>query len=172
MISSIQQSCQKLRSIMITPSIPTISNRLTFTSIKARRIQNGNKAFTLIEVLVVMLIIAILLSLIIGIAAYAKRSAMEKKTAADIEKINMALQEYTLKYGVYPDSTPTKGNARYWTNAAVIGQFMQQGVFVSFIDPFGSDYVYRTPGDRLSYSLLSPGFDRVVGTGDDIETGR
>lgn len=60
------------------------------------------KGFTLIEMLVVIVIIAILTGLVFKLMGYASDRAAISQTAATIEKVRAALEEFYAEYGQYP----------------------------------------------------------------------
>lgn len=64
--------------------------------------RNSISAFTLIELLTVMAIIAILAGLVVGISSIANRNAIESRTRAEIKAMETALETYKADYGAYP----------------------------------------------------------------------
>lgn len=60
------------------------------------------RAFTLIEMLVVIAIIAVLAGMIFKMVQIAKRNADKANTIAKLEKLAMALNEFKAEYGIYP----------------------------------------------------------------------
>ena len=72
-------------------------------------------AFTLIEIMVVMVIIMILMGIVIGTAKYAQTKAARSRTQAEIAAMENALESYKNDNGAYPPSTTTRdsgsGNA-------------------------------------------------------------
>ena len=68
-------------------------------------------AFTLIEILVVILIIAALAALILPLAGAVRRSAFIKSTQTQMSQIETALESYHSAYGFYPP-----GSSRSLTN--------------------------------------------------------
>src|SRR5688572_24620995 len=59
-------------------------------------------AFTLIELLVVISIIALLASLIVGLAAYAGRSNIRTRVRAELNQVITAIDAYKAHFGHYP----------------------------------------------------------------------
>ncbi len=59
-------------------------------------------AFTVVELLVVMLIIALLAALILGAVHHAQKSSRIAKTKADLAAISTALEQYHSDFKVYP----------------------------------------------------------------------
>jgi prepilin-type N-terminal cleavage/methylation domain-containing protein len=74
------------------------------------RILNGKKAFTLIEVLVVISIIVFLISIVTLSGSRARARARDARRVADINTIRDALVLHLSLYGFYPDLEPCKYN--------------------------------------------------------------
>jgi len=123
------------------------------------------KAFTLIELMLVVIIIGVLASLVVprltGRAERARRIAAE----ADVKRnIPSALDLYEMDTGEYPsdlsalvaDSSSVAG----W-NGPYLKKFPK--------DPWGNPYHYKYPGEHsVDYDLASGGRDGVMGSEDDI----
>src|SRR5437870_3741912 len=62
----------------------------------------GLRAFTVVELLVVIFIIALLAFLILGAVHHAQRSSRISKTKADLAAISTALEQYHSDFKVYP----------------------------------------------------------------------
>lgn len=63
-----------------------------------------NKAFTLIELLIVIAIIGLLSSIVLASLAQARMKARDAKRIADLNQIRVALELYYNDYGYYPQS--------------------------------------------------------------------
>ena len=127
----------------------------------------NQKGFTLIEILLVVIIIGILVSLAAPRLAGRSEEARKQAANSDINGgIALALDLYELDNGGYPskleDLVTKPGNAGNWK-----GPYLKKGLPN---DPWGSPYVYRTPGSHNSdsYDLYSVGKDKQEGTEDDI----
>jgi prepilin-type N-terminal cleavage/methylation domain-containing protein len=59
-------------------------------------------AFTLLELMIVIVIILILAGLIVGGAGYAQRASAENRARAEVRALELALQSYKLDNGAYP----------------------------------------------------------------------
>jgi prepilin-type N-terminal cleavage/methylation domain-containing protein len=70
---------------------------------KTPRLNSARAAFTLIELLIVVTIIALLFALTVGGFSYAQRSAARSKTAATIKAVQSALERYNTEFGEYPE---------------------------------------------------------------------
>src|SRR5579862_2924362 len=69
-----------------------------------------NLAFTLIELLTVMTVIAILAGLILSVAGYVQRKGGMSRAQAEIKALEGAAENYKTDNGIYP-SDPTPGTA-------------------------------------------------------------
>jgi len=111
----------------------------------------GNKGFSLIELLVVMLIIGLLASLV-GPKIFGQvDKARQKDAQAQIELLGQALDLYRLENHRYP--TTSEG-------LEAIETYLKKKVPK---DPFSNPYVYRSPGEHGEYDLLSFGADNAEG---------
>ncbi|NKB25443.1 MAG: type II secretion system protein GspG [Kiritimatiellae bacterium] len=127
-------------------------------------IQRGHEGFTLIEILLVVVIIAILASLAIPRLGGRVREARTAAARTDIESIGTALRLYELDNGAYPSSLQgliTSSGSKNWK-----GPYLDKGTPK---DPWGNGYVYQFPGQNNShgYDLKSLGPDGSA-SGDDI----
>jgi general secretion pathway protein G len=125
-------------------------------------------AFTLVEMLLVLVILATLAAIVIP--KMAGRSQQAKVTAAQtqISSIEMALDAFEVDNGYYPrtggldDLLNQPANAPSWK-----GPYLKKGVP---LDPWGTAYVYEYPGKHNAngYDISSAGPDGRAGTDDDI----
>lgn len=128
---------------------------------------SSTQGFTLIELLVVMIIIGLLASLVAP-KMFNKIDSSKVKTArAQIELLGTALDSYRLDNSTYPTTEqgvevlrnkPT--NVKTWD-----GPYLPKNVP---LDPWGNDYIYKSPGDHNDYDLSSYGGDNQVG-GEDTD---
>jgi general secretion pathway protein G len=128
--------------------------------------QNQNRAFTLIEMLLVVTIIGILAALVVPNLIHRADEARITKTRADIKGgIANALGIYEMDNGVFPkslqDLVQQPSDAKNW-----------RGAYVATlpIDSWGHPYIYYYPGKHNpnAIDLLSAGPDGKEGTDDDI----
>ena len=128
---------------------------------------SNNRGFTLIELMLVVIIIAVLAAMVVPKLAGRSEQARATAAGADIESnLAMALDLYELDNGVYPDEliwlikepTPEPPN---WN-----GPYIKKKPK----DPWGQEYHYKFPGDhnKDSYDLWSMGRDKSEGGGDDV----
>lgn len=65
-------------------------------------VKSGGRAFTLVEMLVVLTIIMILAALMMGGYTYAMRSSKRRVTTGTFEAIKLTLERYFTEFGEYP----------------------------------------------------------------------
>ncbi len=128
---------------------PCTSCRIT----KGHRSTRDQRAgFTLVELLAVIMIIAVLGGIVLGIAGYAARRSEDSRARADLQLLRNALEEYRLERGAYPAMDMITLN----TWEAELGDFTNQFVDLTFMDPWGEPYQFRNQG-RFSFDLYSMG---------------
>ena len=136
-------------------------------SLVRRRRLGSEAGFTLIELLVVLVILGLLAALA-GPRVLGYLSGARTDTAKlQIENLGQALELYKLDNGNYPSTS--QGLAALVT--APSGTPTWRGPYLTKSelpkDPWGRDYVYRSPGERGPYDLTSLGSDGTPGgTGD------
>jgi general secretion pathway protein G len=128
--------------------------------------------FTLIEILVVIVVLAVLASLVAPNVFRHVGAAKEGTARSQVEMLGAALDAYRLDNGRYP--TTEQGLEALWTVPASEprpanwrGPYLRKAVPR---DPWDKPYLYRSPAteSRGGYDLLSLGADgRAGGTGED-----
>ena len=139
--------------------------------------RNLRSAFTLVELMTAIAIIAILVGLIFGIAGYAMRKANQSRAVADMEKIKNALEEYRAVYGLYPANTVANDSTTWISNLwrhsppfLVLKGWNNPSSNYPALDPWGNDYRYYHDVDgnpnyathnnsKFGYDLWSEGPD-------------
>ena len=122
-----------------------------------------NKGFSLIEVLVSIVIIAILGS-IIGPKILGKPDeAKVLKARADVSSISSALMEFNQNEGRYP--TEEEGLSALVNKTSTSKNWKQYGYIYkeNLMDPWGNKYIYKIPGDNWYFGVMSLGKDGVPG---------
>jgi len=127
------------------------------------------QAFTLLEIMLVVTIIALLLAAAIKFMAPNVDIAKRVRVAGDIQAIKTSLLAYQGINGFYP--TTEQGLQALVTAPSTDPQPLRWQQFMEQVptDPWGMPYVYRCPGqkDPTRYDLFSVGPDRIADTEDD-----
>ncbi len=127
------------------------------------------RGFTLLELLVVIVIIG-LLAAYVGPKYFAQLGKSEVTVAkAQIEAFGKALDTLRLDMGRYP--TTEEGMAALLVKPAAAtswnGPYLAKSIPN---DPWGRPYLYRSPGSKGEYEILSNGKDgQPGGAGDDAD---
>lgn len=127
-------------------------------------------AFTLIELLLVMVILAILAAIVVPKFVNRSKDAKISAAKASISSFESALETFNVDMGRYP--TASEGLQVLRTPPSDASDW--KGPYVTKDignDPWGNPYIYRCPGQHNSsgYDLLSTGPDGKEGGGDDID---
>lgn len=143
---------------------------------KRKLSQSGlrRRAFTLLEVLMVVVIIGILAALVVPNFFGAQEGAKEDLTRALVDSgVNGTLDMYRMHMGRYPttdeglaaliEEPDDEELAEKWR-----GPYLKEGAKLQ--DAWGNDLIYESPGqyNENTYDLSSPGKDAQEGTEDDI----
>ncbi len=118
--------------------------------------------FTLVELLLVLMILALIGGLVLpGIIGKAE-SAKAKAAASQVNRLAMAVESYYLDTGSTPDSLEMlvneSGDVKGWNGPYVKSSLLK--------DPWGREYQYRYPGEHGEFDLISLGADGQPG-GED-----
>jgi general secretion pathway protein G len=127
------------------------------------------QGFTLLEIMLVVSIIVIILGVAISKLGNTTGVAKAMRVQADVQAIKTQLQLYESMNGFYP--TTEQGLQALVTQPQNDPRPMRWYQLFRELpkDPWGSDYIYRCPGQKSpdSYDLFSPGPDRKGDTADD-----
>jgi len=132
---------------------------LRFARSARRTVQRG---FTLLELLVVMAIIGLLAGYV-GPRYFAQIGKSEVKAArAQIDALEKALDQYRLDTGHYPSQDQglaaiikKPANEPRWD-----GPYLKKDLP---LDPWGRPFIYKIPGERGEFELVSLGKDGAAG---------
>lgn len=126
-------------------------------------------AFTLIELLLVLVILGILAAVIVPKFAGRQEQARKSRAVTDVKNIETALDTFEIDNGRFPTSEEglqalitQPGSLTNWH-----GPYLKGG---STKDPWGNAYVYRYPGTNNpnGYDLFSTGQDGKDSSGNEI----
>lgn len=118
------------------------------------------KGFTLIELVVVILILAILAALIVPRIVGRTDDAKRAKAASDISTLRSQVQVYKVDVGTFPEqlmdlrTRPSEGSDG-WR-----GPYLDKELPT---DPWGNEYDYQVTSDGENFTILSYGQDGAPG---------
>ncbi len=124
---------------------------------EARR--NGQRGFTLVELLLVLVILALIAGLVLpGIIGKAE-SAKAKAASSQISRISMSVESFYLDTGSTPDSIEDLVNepagVSGWNGPYIKNSLLK--------DPWGRPYQFRAPGEHGDFDIWSFGADGQQG---------
>ena len=139
--------------------------------IRSRSRKDGERGFTLVEILVVITIIALIMSLVGPRVLNYLTESKVKAAKIQMQSFSSALDLLYLDTGRYPSSAeglavlvkPTSAMAG-WNGPYLKGASVPN-------DPWGKPYLYRSPTERAKYEIMSYGADGQeggTGTAADI----
>jgi general secretion pathway protein G len=119
----------------------------------------ASRGFTLVELLLVLVILALIGGLVLpGIIGKAE-GAKVKAAASQVSRLAMAVESYYLDTGITPDSlqqlVEDAGGQGGWN-----GPYVKVS---SLKDPWGREYEYRFPGEHGEFDITSLGADGQPG---------
>jgi general secretion pathway protein G len=131
----------------------------------------GNRGFSLIELMVVVIILGIL-AMYIGPKLMGRtEQAKVVQTRVQIEGLETALKLYKLDNGVYPtteqglqalvERPETQNVLQNWRKDG----YLEKGKVPN--DPWGNEFIYLSPGIHGDYDITSYGADGVPGGEDE-----
>lgn len=124
--------------------------------------RTGNRAqrgFTLVELLLVLVILALIAGLVLpGIIGKAE-SAKAKAASSQISRISMSVESFYLDTGIAPSSldelVSEPSGVNGWNGPYIKNTLLN--------DPWGQPYQYKVPGDHGDFDIWSYGADRQQG---------
>ena len=132
-------------------------------------LRSRGRGFTLLELLVVMVIIGLLVGYV-GPRYFAQIGKSEIKAArAQIDALEKSVEQYRIDTGHFP--TNEQGLAALFVKPA--NEPKWNGPYLKKEpppDPWGNPYVYRAPGQRGDFDILSLGKDgQPGGVGEAVD---
>lgn len=142
-----------------------------FSSSRRRLARQASRAFTLLEILVVLAILGLLVSLAVSNLDKIFGGAQDQAAEMFVKQsVKVPLTSYRMNMGDYPSTaeglraliTPPANKADRWKGPYIEGELPA--------DPWSEPYQYRYPGtkNKTGPDIWSKGPDKQDGTGDDI----
>ncbi|MBE9532466.1 MAG: type II secretion system major pseudopilin GspG [Proteobacteria bacterium] len=135
-----------------------------------KRVVGAQQGFTLIEIMVVIVILAILAAVVAPRVIGRVDESRVTESKVQVKNFETALKMYRLDNGKYPTTSqglvalvekPTTNPVpRKWHK----GGYLEKNKIPS--DPWGNSYLYLSPGLHGDYDLLSYGADGLKGGAD------
>lgn len=132
----------------------------------------NQKGFTLIEIMVVVVILGILAAIVVPRFLEEPEKAKRTKAATDMRGIEQALGLFRLDNGFYPS---TEQGLQALVTKPEVGRIpsrYREGGYLKKVptDPWGTPYVYASPGTSGDFDLISYGGDgQPGGEGNDAD---
>lgn len=137
-----------------------------------KTLQN-NKAFTLVEILIVMGILGVIFGLLAPRFGDSQQKSKQKEAKIQIGLISNALAQYNMDCGKYPSTLDGLVKADDCSNWGPNAYYTKK-----LKDPWGTDYVYEVSGGEFILRSLGrdgkeggSGFNKDISSEDDTNTG-
>ena len=128
-----------------------------------KKFNRGQRGFTLVELLLVLVILALIAGLVLpGIIGKAE-SAKAKAASSQISRISMSVESFYQDTGNAPSSLDELVNEPSGV-AGWNGPYIKSSLLK---DPWGQEYKYRVPGEHGDFDIWSFGADRQQGGEDN-----
>jgi len=154
-----------------TPAMKTPSSLLDRPTVRTRRSQQA--AFTLLEIMIVVVILGILAVTVVPQFIGTTEDAKVSAAKASIHELETALERFHIHMDRHPT---TEEGLRVLVEAPATDATKWRGPYVKLVrpDPWGAPYQYRYPGlhHPTSFDLWSRGSDKAEGgEGDKADIG-
>jgi general secretion pathway protein G len=130
-----------------------------------KSVRLNQKGFTLIEIMVVVVILGILAGIVVPRLLDRPEEARRTKAAVQIKSLEEALALYKLDNGFYPATDQGLSALVLKPEIGRVPLRYRDGGYMKKIplDPWGSDYVYLSPGLHDEADIISYGSDGEPG---------
>ncbi|MDR1376389.1 MAG: type II secretion system major pseudopilin GspG [Synergistaceae bacterium] len=115
--------------------------------------------FTLIEIMVVVVILGMLAAIVVPSVGRSAEEARRTSAKAQIENLVTSLEMYRLHNGVYPTTQQGLDALVKKPTLPPVPKKYPTEPYISRIpdDPWGNPYIYRCPGEKGGYDIISTG---------------
>lgn len=127
------------------------------------------RAFTFIEIMLVVLIIGILMAVVVPRMVGQTKGAKIKAATASIRNIGVALGAFEVRAGRFP--TTQEGLQALITKPSELSEDEWDGPYLQETpkDPWGQEFIFKSPGEvSQDYDLISKGPDKQENSSDDL----
>ena len=130
------------------------------------------KAFTLIEVLVVLVILSILFIVLVSKVDFSVTQSKEMTVSTDFLAYQLAIEEVCLeKKDLVADMSVLRDNLNIYLEYDLMVEADGGSLVTNRTDPWGTTYYLeytRTSNDKGKITITSAGVDMTFGTEDDL----
>ncbi|MEE8484436.1 MAG: type II secretion system major pseudopilin GspG [Nitrospinota bacterium] len=132
---------------------------------KLKTNEKGQAGFTLIEIMVVVVILAILAGIVIPKIVSRPEEARRTKALVQIKEIESALNLFKIDNGFYPSTDQGLQGLVAKPETGEVPPNYKEGGYLKKIprDPWRNDYIYLSPGEHGEFDLISYGPDHDEG---------
>jgi general secretion pathway protein G len=131
---------------------------------KMQLLQKKSKAFTLLELMVVVVILGILAAVVVPMFSGNVQEAKVGTAKANVAELDNALEKFNLNMDRYPTS---EEGLKALVEVPAGEESKWRGPYIKLLrpDPWGEPYQYRMPGNHHSsrFDLWSRGADKADG---------
>lgn len=125
-----------------------------------RRIsRSAARGFTLVELLLVLIILALIGGLVLPNIIGRAEGAKVKAASSQIDRLSMAVETYYMDTNAFPDTldqlVDNNSGVSGWN-----GPYVKRSILK---DPWNREYVYQYPGEKGQFDIMSLGADGQPG---------
>lgn len=131
---------------------------------RAIKFVKSERGLTLVEIIVVLIILAVIMSIVAGKIFSSAEQARQLATNVKIQELKNSINVYNLRYNSMPPTLDALVKGTPETGAGFIALTNDDGIR----DAWGTPFIYQSDGK--SYTIRSLGADRTDGgTGADAD---
>jgi general secretion pathway protein G len=133
--------------------------------VKKRKYLKKRRGFTLIEIMVVVVIMGMLAAIVVPNVMSRVEEARRTTTRTQIESFATALDMYRLHNGVYPTTQQGLDALVKKPTLSPVPKKYSPEAYMKNIpsDPWGNPFIYRCPGEKGAFDIISTARDGEEG---------